>query len=307
MTDHWTHRTITWFDRFYDMFAAISEGGFTKLAPMAMPLAPAFFFGFTIGTAVYQLTNSWIAGALVGMFAAIGYEGSGFLSFRVASLVYQRGGGWLQTAVFPFVYIAVGIATLWLVDGGVIENTTAGIKVAVIGSAMLIIMANVYAALATHARVLAAIAQEEEAAAAVAQAQADQRASEDEDKRRRLAIEDEERRFQQQLRQQQLAHEQTLAMQRQADNTAVRMERERGTAVPVQRSPERNGTERGNGDGTNGTAVSIVEYLRSNPGASYAEIGNAVGVAKSTVSRNVANLKAQGVLYVNGHGLEVKG
>lgn len=299
---HWTNRVTTGFDRFYDMFAAVSEGGFTKLAPMAMPMAPAFFFGFTIGTAVLQLTGSKLAGLVVGLFAAIGYEGSGFLSFRVASLVHERGGSWAATAVYPVVYIVVGIATLWLVDGGIIDNSTAGIKVAVIGSAMLIIMANVYAALATHARLLADMARDEAQRQQALEARAQQQQRADADRQRQVAIEDEQRRFERQLRQEQHAHELALARQRQADNAAIRMERENGRSA--NRSTERNGTERRNESGTDGTAEKIVEFLRNNPGASYTMIAADVGIAKSTVSRNVNRLKAAGVLHVNGNGLE---
>ena len=66
-------KTISrFFNDIYEMVGEISEGGFTKLAPLAMPAAPAFFFGWAIGTAVHELTNSLWAAICVGAAAAIG-------------------------------------------------------------------------------------------------------------------------------------------------------------------------------------------------------------------------------------------
>jgi predicted transcriptional regulator len=50
----------------------------------------------------------------------------------------------------------------------------------------------------------------------------------------------------------------------------------------------------------------MLAYVQNNPNASYAEIGQAIGRAPSTVSKYANELESLGLAHKNGNGWEVK-
>ncbi len=123
------------------MMAEISYAGFTEMAPTLTPLAPAFFFAVAIGTAAYAKTAAWPATAraavalLVGIVAAAGLESAGFMAFSSATQAWRHGIRW--ALALPVLYLGIGIVALWTIEDEV---------TAVIGTALFLLAACVYAA-----------------------------------------------------------------------------------------------------------------------------------------------------------------
>lgn len=122
-------------DQLFAAIAAMTASGFTRLAPAVTPIAPAFFFGYAISEAVLaKVAVVWV-GVLVGGAAVMGLEAAGYMAFHSAIMAYRNGAGW-RAAILPGAYLVIGIATLWIIEGG---------ETAVIGTALFLLAACVYA------------------------------------------------------------------------------------------------------------------------------------------------------------------
>lgn len=85
------------------------------IAMIAVPLAPAFFFGYAVYTAVVSLpAPSWIA-VPVGVMAALGLELVGILAGHVANTAWRLGdyGRAVLGALIMAVYVVIGVMELW--------------------------------------------------------------------------------------------------------------------------------------------------------------------------------------------------
>lgn len=187
-------------DNVFKMAAAISNAGFTKLAPALTPLAPAAFFAIATGTAVYERLEGWpvwariTLAAVVAFAAAAGLESAGYVSFGTAIRAFDKGL-YAFSFLLPGAYLTIGIATVWLIE----DPTNA-----VIGTGMFLLSACVYSArmLDGHVRKLEADRVKE---TAVAQQKEDDeeerlRQKEADAEARRQRLEDEEIAFQRQLK-----------------------------------------------------------------------------------------------------------
>lgn len=91
----------------YDILAIV--------AMIAVPLAPAFFFGHAVYTAVLALlTPAWIA-IVIGTVAALGLELVGILAGHVANTAWRVGdyGRAVVGGLVMGVYVIIGVVELW--------------------------------------------------------------------------------------------------------------------------------------------------------------------------------------------------
>jgi len=123
----------------FEMFGNIMLAFIRKMAPFAVPLAPAFFFMHAVWAAVLGLTGSgWAAGVVAGV-AGLGLESVGILSAHIAVKLYRRreiGRTWLTAGITLF-YVSAGIITIW-----VLESTTWDVKA--VGTLMFLLSLAVY-------------------------------------------------------------------------------------------------------------------------------------------------------------------
>lgn len=85
------------------------------IAMIAVPLAPAFFFGHAVYTAVVSLpAAAWIA-VTVGVMAALGLELVGILAGHVANTAWRLGdyGRAVLGGLIMAVYVVIGVVELW--------------------------------------------------------------------------------------------------------------------------------------------------------------------------------------------------
>lgn len=128
-------KTELFFDSLFETIGNIIISFIRRVAPFAVPAAPAWFFGHAVSTAV----SSPIAAPIVGFVAALGLESAGILAAHHAVKFYtadQRGRGNVAAAS-AIVYLAIGIFAIWFLDG-----TTQDAKVT--GTAMFLISGIVY-------------------------------------------------------------------------------------------------------------------------------------------------------------------
>ncbi|MBX3058277.1 MAG: hypothetical protein KF770_17580 [Anaerolineae bacterium] len=85
------------------------------VAMIAVPLAPAFFFGHMVYTAVAMLpAPAWLA-IIIGVAAAVGLELVGILAGHVANTAWtvKDYGRAALGALVMVVYVAIGVVELW--------------------------------------------------------------------------------------------------------------------------------------------------------------------------------------------------
>lgn len=128
-------RTEQFFDVLFETVGNIIISFIRRVAPFATPAAPAYFFGHAVYSAV---TDDSIA-IFVGIVAALGLESAGILAAHYAVKFYGSGetrrghvaaGG-------AAVYLLIGIAAIWLLDG---LNQDAKL----VGTAMFLVAGIVY-------------------------------------------------------------------------------------------------------------------------------------------------------------------
>lgn len=110
-----------------------------RLAPFAVPLAPAAFFGHAVYEAVIHMTANIVAALAVGGAAAIGLESAGIIAAHYAVRFYasgQNSRGHAAT-LSAIIYLVIGVSVIWL-----LESTTTDAKL--VGSAMFAIAGLVY-------------------------------------------------------------------------------------------------------------------------------------------------------------------
>jgi hypothetical protein len=128
-----------WFDAFFEMNGNIALSFIRRLAPFAVPAAPAFFFAHAVYTGVVLMTGNVSLAVFIGLIAAAGLESVGILSAHVAVKFYtarehDRAG--LAAGIAAF-YLLVGIGGIWL-----LESTARDAKIT--GTVMFLIAGAVY-------------------------------------------------------------------------------------------------------------------------------------------------------------------
>ena len=127
-------QTELFFDSFFETIGNIIISFIRRVAPFAVPAAPAYFFGHAVATAV---TTDSIA-VFVGVVAALGLESAGILAAHHAVKFYgigEQGRGHVAAGLAGL-YLVIGIAAIWFLD------TNANAQV--VGTAMFLIAGIVY-------------------------------------------------------------------------------------------------------------------------------------------------------------------
>lgn len=117
-------QTELFFDSLFETIGNIIISFIRRVAPFAVPAAPAWFFGHAVSTAV----SSPIAAPIVGFVAALGLESAGILAAHHAVKFYtadQRGRGNVAAAS-AIVYLAIGIFAIWFLDGATQDAKATG-------------------------------------------------------------------------------------------------------------------------------------------------------------------------------------
>lgn len=128
-------QTELFFDSLFETIGNIIISFIRRVAPFAVPAAPAWFFGHAVATAV---TTGSIA-VFVGIVAALGLESAGILAAHHAVKFYGTGeqGRGHVAAGLAALYLIIGITAIWFLDG-------ANRDAQVVGTAMFLIAGIVY-------------------------------------------------------------------------------------------------------------------------------------------------------------------
>ena len=125
------------FDTLFETGGNILLSFIRRLAPFAVPLAPAFFLAHAVATAAGSLeTPAW--GTAVGIVAAVGLESAGIMGAHLAVKFYsQRNEKWTLAVAATAAYLIIGVSTIWLLDGATVDGK-------LVGTAMFLIAGIVY-------------------------------------------------------------------------------------------------------------------------------------------------------------------
>ncbi|MCB8991832.1 MAG: hypothetical protein H6665_14525 [Ardenticatenaceae bacterium] len=175
----WMNSTRLFFDGLFEMLGEILLAFIRRVAPFAVPAAPAFFFGHALFATVQDLSGNVALAVTIGGVAALGLESAGILAAHTAVSFYgrddrTRAGLAALVAVF---YLVVGIASIWFFE-------SAGRDAQVAGTAMFLIAGAVYLLLG-----LADDAAEQERRSAATEDVQQQRQAEQVDHERQLELE----------------------------------------------------------------------------------------------------------------------
>jgi hypothetical protein len=135
----WMTDTEQYADALFGMTGNIITAFISRLAPFVVPLAPAFFFAFSIYGQVRDMSGNQPLALGLGIIAAAGLETVGIMAAHWAVDFYSRGeDGKARTAiVITVAYLIIGMSGIVL-----FENTTFNAKVT--GVVMFMIAAMVY-------------------------------------------------------------------------------------------------------------------------------------------------------------------
>lgn len=130
-------RTEAFFDGLFGVVGNILLAFIRRMAPFAVPLAPAFFLAHAVASNASQLmAGAW--GTAVGIVAALGLESAGILGAHLTVRLYGRNDvKWQLAAAATAAYLLIGITTIWFLD-----STTTDAKA--VGTAMFSIAGIVY-------------------------------------------------------------------------------------------------------------------------------------------------------------------
>lgn len=143
-------RTEAFFDSLFEMIGNILLALIRRLAPFAVPAAPAFFLAHAVAAAASQIEAGSVWGLIVGIVAALGLESAGILGAHLAVQFYgQRDAKWQIAAAATAVYLLIGVSTIWLLDGTNLDAKA-------VGTAMFLIAGIVYLLLGLSASAQAA-------------------------------------------------------------------------------------------------------------------------------------------------------
>ena len=105
-----------WFDSLFSALGSIFLSFIKRLAPYAVPLAPAFFLGHAVYAAATTISSpAW--GLAVGISAAIGLEAAGIRAPDLALRLYRQANrSWVVAALAVVAYLVIGITMIWLLE-----------------------------------------------------------------------------------------------------------------------------------------------------------------------------------------------
>jgi len=285
-------------DGLFEMLGEILLSFIRRVAPFAVPLAPASFFGHAIFAAVVLMTSSDSLALVIGGVAALGLESAGILAAHTAIRFYTNGERQraIIATIITVIYLVIGIVSIWFFEG-------TGQDAQVAGTAMFLIAGAVYVliALVDDAAVKQEVAEAEAARLAIEQGA--EREQEDAEH---------ERQHEKNMEQMRLDHE--AQMVREERQSLERMERYRlrrsGAAV--------NGGSGGKGNGRlpanqkpvqrlskTEAITALIAFFSEHPTASYRQAGAEIGRSVGWISEQIKELEQKGIVQRNGNGVQV--
>ena len=302
----WMQLVRDFCDGLFEMLGEILLAFIRRVAPFAVPLAPASFFGHAIFAAVVLMTSSDTLALVIGGVAALGLESAGILAAHTAIRFYTNGEEQkaIIATIITVIYLVIGIVSIWFFEG-------TGQDAQVAGTAMFLIAGAVYVLIALVDD--AAVKQEE------AEAEAERLAIEQEAERTQADVEN-ERQHEKDLEQMRLDHEAQMA--REERQSQERMERYRlkrsGAVVNGRSGKGGNASTEQSRSGrlpnsskpvqrlSKQQAISaLVTFFSEHPTASYRQAGAEIGRSVGWISEQVNELEQQGIVQRNGNGVQV--
>ncbi len=127
------------FDNSFQLVSKILLSAIKRLAPYVTAILPGSLFGYTIYEFFLGFTGLYWLSLIVGMSAFVVLESAGIWSGHKIAEFYGDGTSRIRVPIIAFVlYLAIGIGTLWLLDGSVDLN------VKLVGTSLFLLAAIVY-------------------------------------------------------------------------------------------------------------------------------------------------------------------
>ncbi|KAA3661602.1 MAG: hypothetical protein DWQ04_15940 [Chloroflexi bacterium] len=294
----WMQLVRDFCDGFFEMLGEILLAFIRRVAPFAVPLAPASFFGHAIFAAVALMTSSDTLALVIGGVAALGLESAGILAAHTAIRFYTNGERQkaIIATIITIIYLVIGIVSIWFFEG-------TGQDAQVAGTAMFLIAGAVYVLIAL---VDDAAAKQEEADTEAMRLTIEQEAE------REQADAEDQRQHEKDLEQMRMDHEAQMAREeRQSQERMERYRLKRSGAASNGRS----------GKGGNGRLPSrskpvqriskqqainaLVTFFSEHPTASYRQAGAEIGRSVGWISEQISELEQKGIVQRNGNGVQV--
>lgn len=127
------------FDNSFQLVSKILLSAIKRLAPYVTAILPGSLFGYTIYEFFLGFTGLYWLSLIVGMSAFVVLESAGIWSGHKIAEFYGDGTSRIRVPIIAFaLYLAIGIGTLWLLDGSVDLN------VKLVGTSLFLLAAIVY-------------------------------------------------------------------------------------------------------------------------------------------------------------------
>lgn len=232
MRPSWMKRIEYIFDGLFETGGNISLAFFRRLAPFIVPAAPAFFFAYSLYTAVLAMGADPILAAAVGVIGALALITTGLLASHTAVALLAIGEivGAVVAGLFVVLYLAVEIGGILKLGTLSEDGRIAGVSISLITGAVYVTLS-----LMDYARLRQQALEATESKQQVVEDTAVKRRAEAEeaDKRRQHERDLAQQQHQQQMERDKLAAQERLELARiqaQASTEPAQSQRERAHA-----------------------------------------------------------------------------
>lgn len=140
MRPSWMERIEYIFDGLFETGGNISLAFFRRLAPFIVPAAPAFFFAYSLYTAVLAMGADPILAAAVGVIGALALITTGLLASHTAVSLLAIGEivGAVVAGLFVVLYLAVEIGGILKLGTLSEDGRIAGVSISLITGAVYV-------------------------------------------------------------------------------------------------------------------------------------------------------------------------
>lgn len=165
--NNWMKTTERFFDELFGMIGNVIIAFIRRVAPFAVPAAPAFFFAHAVYSSVESMSNSNGFAVFIGSVAALGLESAGILAAHIAVKLYGDGEKSKANvaALIALCYLVAGITGIVLFENASNDAKITGVIMFLIAGMVYILLALINDTNTAQARV---------EAESLAQAQEDQ-------------------------------------------------------------------------------------------------------------------------------------
>lgn len=228
----WMERIEHIFDGLFETGGNISLSFFRRLAPFIVPAAPAFFFAYSLYTAVVAMGADPVLAAAVGVIGALALITTGMLASHtaVSLLVIGEVAGAVVAGLFVAMYLVVEIGGILKLGTLTDDGRIAGVSISLITGAVYVTLSLMDYARLRQQALAAAESKQQAVEDAAAQRQAE---AEEAEKERRHERDLAQLQHQQQMERDKLAAQERLELARikaQASTEPAQSQRERAHA-----------------------------------------------------------------------------